>query len=171
VTRTELKIGPVNLSAISHDIAGTLQQQQPERSVQWAIEDGITVQADRSLMQIAMQNLLENAWKFTGKTDRPVIRVGMIDHDGACDLFVADNGVGFDMAYADRLFGAFQRLHHESEFAGTGIGLAIVHRILRRHEGRIWVHASPGHGATFFFNVNGQPHERGEQGHPAGRGQ
>jgi signal transduction histidine kinase len=168
VTRTELSIKAVNLSAISREIAESLERQQPERSVQWVIDDGMTVQADRSLMHIAMQNLLENAWKFTGKTDKPVIRVGMVEHDGTKDCFVADNGVGFDMAYADRLFGAFQRLHHESEFSGTGIGLAIVQRIFRRHDGKIWAHAKPGHGATFFFNVREPDHERLEQDHPAG---
>lgn len=175
VTRTELAIRSVNLSALTREIAESLQKQQPDRPVQWVIEEGMTVQADKSLMHIAMQNLLENAWKFTGKTEKPVIRVGMVEHDGRRDCFVADNGVGFDMAYADRLFGAFQRLHHESEFSGTGIGLAIVQRIFRRHEGQIWVHAMPGHGATFYFNLSGtEPHhersEQGriEQGHPAG---
>ncbi|HET9642869.1 MAG TPA: ATP-binding protein [Burkholderiaceae bacterium] len=173
VTRTELTIRSVDLSAIAREIAELLQRQQPQpqRQVQWVIDDGIYVQADRSLMQIAMQNLLENAWKFTAKTENAVIRVGAVEHDGNMDCFVADNGVGFDMAYADRLFGAFQRLHHETEFSGTGIGLAIVQRILRRHEGRIWVHASPGHGATFFFSLKGQAHARAEQDHPAGGGQ
>ena len=168
VTRTELAIRSVNLSAISREIAESLERQQPERSVQWVIDDGMTVQADRSLMHIAMQNLLENAWKFTGKTENPVIRVGMVEHDGKKDCFVADNGVGFDMTYSDKLFGAFQRLHHESEFSGTGIGLAIVQRIFRRHDGKIWVHAKPGHGATFFFNLKEQDHDRLEQSHPAG---
>lgn len=168
VTRAELSIRAVNLSAIAREIADSLQQQQPQRHVQWQIEDGITVQADSALMHIAMQNLLENAWKFTGKTQDPVIRVGTVEHNGKKDCFVADNGVGFDMAYADRLFGAFQRLHHESEFAGTGIGLAIVQRIFRRHEGQIWVDAKPGQGATFFFSLKekqGPNHER--QGHSA----
>jgi signal transduction histidine kinase len=168
VTRTELSIRSVNLSAITREIAESLERQQPERSVQWVIDDSMTVQADKALMHIAMQNLLENAWKFTGKTEKPVIRVGMIEHDGSKDCFVADNGVGFDMTYADRLFGAFQRLHHESEFSGTGIGLAIVHRIFRRHEGKIWVHSKPGHGATFYFSLRERHHERSEQGHPAG---
>ena len=168
VTRAELSVKAVNLSAVAREIAETLEQQQPERSVQWVIDDGMTVQADKSLMQIAMQNLLENAWKFTGKTDKPVIRVGMVEHDGKKDCFVADNGVGFDMNYADRLFGAFQRLHHESEFAGTGIGLAIVQRIFNRHDGKIWVHAKPGHGATFYFNLGEPDNERHDQGHPAG---
>jgi light-regulated signal transduction histidine kinase (bacteriophytochrome) len=135
-----------------------LAQQQPARAVQWVIEEGLTVHADKALLQIAMQNLLENAWKFSGKTDRPVIRVGAVERDGRQEHFVADNGVGFDMTYADRLFGAFQRLHHESEFAGTGIGLAIVQRIFRRHEGKVWAQAKPGLGATFFFSLKEQGH-------------
>jgi len=153
VTRAELKIRSVNLSEIAHEIADSLDQQQPERRVQWIIDEGITVQADRALMQIALQNLLENAWKFTARTPHPVIRVGARERDGMKECFVADNGVGFDMAYADRLFGAFQRLHHESEFSGTGIGLAIVQRVFRRHEGKVWVQAKPELGATFFFSL------------------
>jgi signal transduction histidine kinase len=168
VTRTELSIRAVDLTALSREIAESLEQQQPGRSVQWVIDNDMTVNADKSLMHIAMQNLLENAWKFTGKTDKPVIRVGMTEHDGRKDCFVADNGVGFDMAYADRLFGAFQRLHHESEFSGTGIGLAIVQRIFHRHDGKIWAQAKPGEGATFFFRLRESGHERVEQGHPAG---
>jgi signal transduction histidine kinase len=156
VTRAELTLKPVNLSEIAREIADSLAQQQPTRAVQWDIEEGLTVRADKALMQIAMQNLLENAWKFTGKTDHPVIRVGAVERDGQKECFVADNGVGFEMAYADRLFGAFQRLHHESEFPGTGIGLAIVQRIFRRHEGKIWVQAKPGLGATFFFRLKEQ---------------
>lgn len=153
VTRAELSLKPVNLSEMAREIAASLDQQEPERTVQWVIEDGLTVHADKELIQIAMQNLLENAWKFTGKTDRPTIRVGAVDRGGKRECFVADNGVGFDMRYADRLFGAFQRLHHESEFSGTGIGLAIVQRIFRRHKGKIWVQAEPGLGATFFFHL------------------
>lgn len=156
VTRAELKLKPVNLSEVAHEIADSLAQQQPARAVQWEIEEGLTVRADKALIQIAMQNLLENAWKFTGKTDAPVIRVGSVEREGKKECFVADNGVGFDMAYADRLFGAFQRLHHENEFPGTGIGLAIVQRIFRRHEGRIWAQAKPGFGATFFFQLKEQ---------------
>jgi signal transduction histidine kinase len=156
VTRAELTVKPVDLSEMAHEIAHALDQQQPDRSVQWEIDEGITVRADKALIQIALQNLLENAWKFTGKTDRPVIRVGSLERNGAKDCFVADNGVGFDMAYADRLFGAFQRLHHESEFAGTGIGLAIVQRILRRHDGKVWAQAKPGLGATFYFSLKEQ---------------
>ena len=155
VTRAELTLKPVDLSEVAREIADSLAQQQPARAVRWDIEEGLTVHADKALIQIAMQNLLENAWKFTSKTDKPLIRVGAVDRDGKKECFVADNGVGFDMAYADRLFGAFQRLHHESEFPGTGIGLAIVQRIFRRHAGKIWVQAKPGLGATFFFQLKG----------------
>jgi signal transduction histidine kinase len=159
VTRAELTLRPVNLSEIAQEIADSLDQQNPTRHVEWAIQENIVVQADKPLMQIALQNLLENAWKFTAKVDKPVIRVGTVERHGKQECFVADNGVGFDMAYADRLFGAFQRLHHESEFPGTGIGLAIVHRIFRRHEGKIWAQAQPGLGATFFFQLKEQGHE------------
>lgn len=159
VTRTELAVKPVDLSAIARDIAQGISQQNPGRKVEWAIEDGVEVLADKSLMQIAMQNLLENAFKFSGKVDDPVIQVGTLEREGKRTCFVRDNGVGFDMAYADRLFGAFQRLHHESDFSGTGIGLAIVHRIFRRHEGKVWAESRPGQGATFFFQLKEQPHD------------
>ena len=151
VTRTELAVRPVDLSVIAGDIAASLALQEPSRKVRWMIDENVMVAADRSLAQIALQNLLENAWKFTGRTAEPTIHLGQTTRDGEPVCFVADNGVGFDMAYADRLFGAFQRLHHEDEFKGTGIGLAIVHRIVRRHEGRIWAEARPNSGATFFF--------------------
>jgi len=159
VTRAELRLQPVDLSEIAHEIADALGQDEPGRAVEWDIEDGLQVYADKALMQIVMQNLLQNAWKFTGKTAKPVIRVGATEAGGQKEYFVSDNGVGFDMAYADRLFGAFQRLHHESEFAGTGIGLAIVQRIFRRHEGRIRAQARPNLGATFFFRLKEQDHE------------
>lgn len=159
VTRTELAVRQVDLSAMAREIAASLAQQQPDRAVRWQIDDDMWVQADKSLAQIALQNLLENAWKFTGKTEEPLIRVGRARHDVESACFVADNGVGFDMKYADRLFGAFQRLHHETDFAGTGIGLAIVQRIVRRHEGRIWAESQPGRGATFYFTFREQGHE------------
>jgi signal transduction histidine kinase len=169
VTRAELNLRPVDLSAMAREIADTLARQQPERAVRWEIEEGIAAQGDRALLQVAMQNLLENAWKFTGRTEQPVIRVSAQPKDGLVEIQVADNGAGFDMAYSNRLFGAFQRLHHEGEFPGTGIGLATVQRILRRHGGEIWVDAAPGRGATFHFTLKGVDDEqRRAQGHPAG---
>jgi signal transduction histidine kinase len=169
VTRAELNLRPVDLSALGREIAETLAQQQPQRKVRWEIEDGIVVLADRALMQVALQNLLENAWKFTGKTDEPLIRLGARQRDGQLEIQVADNGAGFDMAYSSRLFGAFQRLHHEGEFPGTGIGLATVQRILRRHGGEVGVDAAPGQGASFRFTLRGvEDEQRRPQGHPAG---
>ncbi|KQV47287.1 hypothetical protein ASC95_24235 [Pelomonas sp. Root1217] len=168
VTRAELRIQEVDISAMVHEMAANLARSQPERQVRWEIDEGIKVRADRELMHIALQNLLDNAWKFTGKTTDAVIRVGMRQEGGDRICFVADNGAGFDMAYADRLFGAFQRLHHESDFPGTGVGLAIVQRVLRRHGWPLWAQASLGGGASFFFRILEQTDERREQGHPAG---
>lgn len=168
VTRAELHVTRVDLSAIAREIADAMDREQPDRSVQWVIEAGLSVRADPALTRIAIQNLLQNAWKFTGRTDRPVIRVGALERDAKTVYFVADNGVGFDMAYADRLFGAFQRLHHADDFPGTGIGLAIVQRIIRRHDGKIWAEAKEGEGATFFFTVKESENGSDEQNHPAG---
>lgn len=168
VTRAELHVTRVDLSAIAREIADAMDREQPDRSVKWEIETGLSVRTDLALTRIAMQNLLQNAWKFTGRTDKPVIRVGALERDAKTVYFVADNGVGFDMAYADRLFGAFQRLHHADDFPGTGIGLAIVQRIIRRHDGKIWAAAKEGEGATFFFTVKESENGSDEQNHPAG---
>ncbi|UXH76495.1 sensor histidine kinase [Roseateles amylovorans] len=168
VTRAELRIQDVDISAMARDIAADLTRTQPQRQVRWEIEDGIRVQADRELIHIALQNLLDNAWKFTGKTADAVIRVGQRVEGGDRICFVSDNGAGFDMAYADRLFGAFQRLHHESDFPGTGVGLAIVQRVLRRHGWPLWAKAALGTGASFFFRIQEHIDERREQSHPAG---
>ena len=166
VTRAELEPVRVDLAAMAREIADTLEQEHPGRPVQWAIEPGLSVRVDAALMRIALQNLLANAWKFTGRTEKALIRIGALQCDGRTHYFVADNGVGFDMRYADRLFGAFQRLHHADDFPGTGIGLAIVQRILRRHEGSIRAEAKEGEGATFFFNVKDSEHGPDGQSHP-----
>jgi light-regulated signal transduction histidine kinase (bacteriophytochrome) len=168
VTRAELKIQDVDLSAIAEEIASALSKAQPERRVRWEIEQGIVVRGDRELLAIALQNLLDNAWKFTGKVDEGVIRVGMRQEEGKPVCFVSDNGAGFDMAYASRLFGAFQRLHHEVDFPGTGVGLAIVQRVMRRHGWSLGAQASLGQGATFYFRPTEPNDERREQDHPAG---
>ena len=111
--------------------------------------------ADSRLVEILLQNLMGNAWKFSSRKDDPTVRVGRLDGDGRV-FYVRDNGAGFDMAYADKLFGAFQRLHSASEFEGTGIGLATVQRIVHRHGGRVWAEAEPGRGATFYFTLEGE---------------
>jgi signal transduction histidine kinase len=153
VTRSELNPESVDLGEMARGIAEALGQQNEARRVDWRIDERLIVRADRALMRIALQNLLDNAWKFTSRTPDAVIRVGMQERDGRQVYFVADNGAGFDMAYADKLFGAFQRLHHAADFPGSGVGLAIVHRIIRRHGGEIRAEASPGGGATFYFSV------------------
>ena len=153
VTRAGLTFTQVDLSAIAREIADAIDREQSGKRVEWAIEPGLSVRADLALMRIAMQNLLQNAWKFAGKSEQPVIRVGAQKRGAQTIHFVADNGVGFDMEHADNLFGAFQRLHHTADFPGTGIGLAIVQRIIRRHGGEIWAEAKAGEGATFFFSV------------------
>jgi len=168
VTRAELKVTPVDLSIIAHEITDAIDREQPGRSVEWAIESGLSVHADPALMRIALQNLLQNASKFTGKIDKPMIRFGALERDAKKVYFVADNGVGFDMAHAGSLFGAFQRLHHVDDFPGTGIGLAIVQRIIRRHDGAIWAEAKEGEGAAFFFTLKESPNGSDEQNHPAG---
>jgi len=168
VTRAELRIQDVDLSAMAEGMASTLTRTQSERRVRWEIEKGIVVRGDHELIAIAFQNLLDNAWKFTGKVAEAVIRVGTRREDGETVCFVSDNGAGFDMAYSSRLFGAFQRLHHEVDFPGTGVGLAIVHRVMRRHGWSLGAQASPGQGATFYFRPTERDDGRREQDHPAG---
>ena len=155
VTRAELDVASVDLSTMACEIAAGIQRDAPDHPVQWDIEPGLRVTADAYLMRIALQNLMENAAKFTHGVAQPVVRVGTSQHDGSTAFFIADNGVGFDVAYADRIYGAFQRLHPADQFPGTGIGLAIVRRIIHRHGGKIWALAKPGEGATFSFQLEG----------------
>jgi signal transduction histidine kinase len=168
VTRADLNLTNVNLSTMARQIADSLNEEQPGRVVEWMIEPGLNVRADPALMRIAMQNLLANAWKFTGKTELAVIRVGKLQDGEKTVIFITDNGAGFDMTHAKGLFGAFQRLHHADDFQGTGIGLAIVQRIVRRHHGDIWAEAATGAGATFFLDINEAETKSHEQDHPAG---
>jgi|GEM_PF-1020779 len=153
VTRNEMQPGTVDLSALAHNIAAELEQEEPARRVEWVIAEGLAVQGDAALLRVAMQNLLGNAWKFTSKQPQARIEVGATERDGVPTHFVRDNGAGFDMAFAGKLFGAFQRLHDAAEFPGTGIGLATVQRVLHRHGGRIWAESAVGQGATFFFTL------------------
>ncbi|MGQ3050171.1 MAG: sensor histidine kinase [Roseateles sp.] len=168
VTRAELKIQDVNLSEMAEEMASALAKSQPQRQVRWDIQKGIVVRGDRELLAIALQNLLDNAWKFTSKVPEAAIQVGSRRENGQQVCFVSDNGAGFDMAYASRLFGAFQRLHHEADFPGNGVGLAIVLRVMRRHGWALGADAAIGHGATFHFRPTEHGDERREQDHPAG---
>jgi len=153
VNRTDLKKEPLDVSAMAALVIGELRKAHPERTVEVVIQDGVRAVADTRLLRITLENLLGNAWKFTLKTPEPRIELGMRDDAEGPVYFVRDNGAGFDMKYADRLFGAFQRLHSDKDFPGTGIGLATVQRIIARHGGRIWVDASPGAGANFQFTL------------------
>jgi PAS domain S-box-containing protein len=153
VTRTQMEVGPVDLSTMAHGVTAELRKRDPSRQVEFAIAPALVVQADRGLMGVVIENLLGNAWKFTGKRDAAHIELGVTRHNGSPAYFVRDDGAGFDMTYADKLFGAFQRLHGTADFAGTGIGLATVQRIIHRHGGRVWAEAAPERGATFYFTL------------------
>ena len=152
--RSELTVSDCDLSRLCSRVAGDLADLKPERRVEVSIQPGLLVQADNHLMRVVLENLLGNAWKFTSKADHPRIEVGETSsHSGERTFYIRDNGAGFDMAHADKLFNAFQRLHATTDFEGTGIGLAIVQRILHRHGGRIWAEGEVGKGATFFFMI------------------
>ncbi|MDP3354619.1 MAG: PAS domain S-box protein, partial [Polaromonas sp.] len=151
VSRVALRRDVVDLSELARDILGHCRARDPAREVQIDIEDGLLAHGDARLLRAVMENLLGNAWKFSSQQSRAVIAVGQSE-DGRA-FYVRDNGAGFDMAYAEKLFGTFQRLHGVAEFPGTGIGLATVSRIILRHDGTIWADASPGEGATFFFTL------------------
>jgi PAS domain S-box-containing protein len=153
VARAEISVQDVDLSALAQEIATLLAQGEPARRVTLAITPDLHVRGDLGMLRRAMVNLVTNAWKFSKDRETTVIAFGCDRQGGERVYFVRDNGVGFDMAYAGKLFGAFQRIHDASAFPGTGIGLAIVQRIVHKHGGRIWAHAEPDKGATFFFTL------------------
>jgi DNA-binding response OmpR family regulator len=153
VSRMEAVREPVDLGALVHDIANTLCGQEPARRVQLEVAAGLTASGDPRLLRIALENLLGNAWKFTGTHPEPRIEFGATLDAEEPAYFVRDNGAGFDMRYAGKLFAPFQRLHTDDQFPGTGIGLATVQRVIQKHGGRIWVEAAPDRGATFYFTL------------------
>jgi PAS domain S-box-containing protein len=153
VTRSEIRHEVVNLSALAKIIAEELQAAQPGRNVEFIVREGLFAKGDARLFRILLDNLLGNAFKFTGKLQSPRIEFGITNRNGEPVYFVQDNGAGFDMTYANKLFGAFQRLHSQTDFPGTGIGLAIVQRIVHRHGGRVWAEGEGGKGATFYFTL------------------
>ncbi len=142
---------PVNLTQLVGYIVDDLRRESPERIVEIYIEPGMQVQGDATLLRVALENLLGNAWKYTGKCREPRIRFERVEHEGRPAFSVSDNGAGFDMRFADRLFGVFQRLHSANDFQGTGVGLASVRRIIRRHGGDIWAEGEVDRGARFVF--------------------
>jgi signal transduction histidine kinase/DNA-binding NarL/FixJ family response regulator len=154
VTRSEVRMQPVHIGAMARDILNTLQATAPHRKVQPVIDQALMAVGDVGLLRLALENLLSNAWKFTGRRDDAKIEFGVEpEEDGRTVFFVRDNGAGFDMAYVQQLFEPFRRLHRESDFPGTGVGLAIVRRVIQKHGGEIWVQAAKDQGATFFFTL------------------
>jgi signal transduction histidine kinase/ligand-binding sensor domain-containing protein len=153
VTRSEMHRVTVDLSALAQTVARELQATQPERKVEFVIMPGLAAKADLNLMRVVLENLLGNAWKFTGKHSAARIELGVIRQNGQLACFVRDNGAGFDMAYAEKLFVAFQRLHSPADFEGTGIGLATVRRIIHRHGGHVRAEGKVEQGATFYFTL------------------
>jgi light-regulated signal transduction histidine kinase (bacteriophytochrome) len=153
VGRADLVRERVDLSAIAARVADDLRRDEPERTTRFTIEDGMTAQADANLVTVLLENLLGNAWKYTRRTPAPSIEVGTLLVDGSRVNFVRDNGAGFSMDQAETLFQPYKRLHTDAEFPGTGIGLATAHRVVDRHEGRIWATGHVGGGATFYFTL------------------
>jgi PAS domain S-box-containing protein len=154
VTRIDIYYEKIDLTDIAQNVVDELAQDEPKRKVKINLAPDLIAYGDRNLLRLVLQNLLGNAWKYSSKTAEPQIEMGTMLQDGKQVYFVRDNGVGFDMAYAHKLFQPFQRLHRATEFAGTGIGLATVQRIVRRHGGKVWAESKVGEGATFFFTLN-----------------
>ena len=156
MTRKEMHYETVDLNTLAQATLAELRQTQPKRQIEFVIEEGLAAQGDPQLLRVVMENLLDNAWKYTSRQPEARIEVGaMRQEDGKRTYFVRDNGAGFDMAFGDKLFKAFQRLHTPNEFPGVGIGLATVQRIIHRHGGRVWAEGEVGKGATFYFTLGG----------------
>ncbi|MBI5805366.1 hybrid sensor histidine kinase/response regulator [candidate division TA06 bacterium] len=155
ITRAEMNIENVSLTRIARSVIAELQNGQPGRSAKVIIAEGLEDRADPRLIRIALENLLGNAWKFTGKQPEASIEFGCTAEGGSRTYFIRDNGAGFDMAYVSKLFTPFQRLHSMDEFPGTGIGLGTVQRIIQRHGGKLRAEGQAGKGATFYFTLNG----------------
>lgn len=153
VTRAPLERQAVDLSALAEDVVARLREREPSRRVRWQLAPGLHAEGDPRLLRIALENLLGNAWKFTSRRAEAAIEFGLTREAGQDVFWVRDNGAGFEMAYADKLFTPFQRQHRQDEFEGTGVGLATVQRVVMRHGGHIWAEAVEGEGATFFFTL------------------
>jgi light-regulated signal transduction histidine kinase (bacteriophytochrome) len=152
VSRSDLVRRRLDVGALARSVVSALAERTPGHAVEVAIEEGLTAEADPRLTTVLLENLIGNAWKFTGKTPRPRIEIGRRP-GSPCVFYVRDNGAGFDMAYAANLFAPFQRLHRDDEFEGSGIGLATVQRVVGRHRGQVWAEAEVGKGATFYFTL------------------
>jgi len=153
LTRSELRLTRVDLSALATEVVAALRRAHPQRQVEVRIAPDLAARGDAGLLRVLVDNLLDNAWKYSARRPQAHIEVGVAPLPGGPAFFVRDDGAGFDMAYADKLFGAFQRLHTPDEFPGSGIGLATVQRIVRRHGGRVWAESTVDGGATFYFTL------------------
>jgi light-regulated signal transduction histidine kinase (bacteriophytochrome) len=153
ITRAEMHRDEVNLTEMAGTIAGELQRAQPERIAEIIIAPDMIVNGDKALLEILLRNLLDNAWKYTGKCSNARIEMGVNRQDGKSVYFIRDNGVGFDIQYKNKLFQPFQRLHSSKDYPGTGIGLATAQRVVRRHGGDIWVESELNKGTTFYFTL------------------
>jgi light-regulated signal transduction histidine kinase (bacteriophytochrome) len=157
LSRDTLQFSEVDLSAITRRVEHECREREPDRQVQVRIQDGMLVRGDARLLLAVMQNVLGNAWKFTARQHEARIEIGSqagtMQAGGQTVYFIQDNGAGFDMAHAEKLFGTFERLHAPSDFSGTGIGLATVKRIIERHAGRVWAEGQENKGATFYFTL------------------
>ncbi len=153
VTRAEMHREKVDLSEMAQEVLRELQVSQPERQVEIIVAPGLVADGDPRLLNLVFDNLLGNAWKFTGNKSNPKIEFGVTWKGIDRVFFVQDNGAGFNMEYVNKLFGAFQRLHSPEEFPGVGVGLATVKRIINRHGGRVWAEGEVGKGATFYFTL------------------
>jgi light-regulated signal transduction histidine kinase (bacteriophytochrome) len=153
ITRSEMHREVIALSKMAERITAELRKREPDRKVEFAVSPGLIANGDSALLHIVLENLLGNAWKFTGHVALPKIEMGMTEYNGRKAYFVRDNGAGFDAKYIDKLFRPFQRLHKSSEFPGTGVGLATVQRIIRRHGGEVWAEGKVNKGATFYFTL------------------
>jgi signal transduction histidine kinase len=153
LTRAPLRRQRVDLSALALGVAAGLREAEPARSVALSVQPGLVASGDPALLRSVLDNLLGNAWKYTLRTAEPRIEFGAEERAGEMVFRVCDNGAGFDMAYAERLFAPFQRLHEDADFPGLGVGLPTVQRIVQRHGGRVWAEATPGLGAAFYFTL------------------
>lgn len=153
LTRREMKLERVDLAALARSVFHQLQEAEPERQVTFRAPETIEVRGDHEMLQVMLENLLGNAWKFTARRPEARIELGTTEVDGVKAQYVRDDGAGFDMAYAEKLFGPFQRLHRQDEFPGHGIGLATVERVIQRHGGRVWAQGAVDEGATIFFTL------------------
>ena len=153
INRYELRRQKVNMTGLAGEVAESLQRAEPARRATIRIAEGMTAYGDEDLLRLVLENLLGNSWNYSGRREEAVIESGVIDTDGTPAYFIRDNGAGFDMADAGRLFMPFQRLHATDDYAGHGIGLATVQRIIQRHGGRVWAEGEPDNGATFYFTL------------------